>query len=825
MVSSFAPRKGPPLDRPRYLPHFCAMTLPIESVLPDLVHALLRKGTAVLQAPPGAGKTTMVPIALLPHISGRIVMLEPRRIAARTAAARIAELMGEPLGNSVGYRMRGDSVAGSRIEVVTEGILTRMLQSDPELSGTGCLIFDEFHERSLQADLGLALALEVRGALRDDLHILVMSATLDAAPVAALLDDAPVITSEGRMFPVETHWADTALAPAQRRGRALADAVAAQVRSALSTHAGSALVFLPGQGEINMVAQRLTDLPADIAVRPLYGAMPIAAQRAAIAPAKQGRKVVLATSIAETSLTIEGVRIVIDAGLARRARFDPASAMSRLVTERVTRAEAEQRRGRAGRMEPGVCYRMWTKGEEGALAAFAPPEIVDADLVPLALELATWGAQASDLCFLTPPPDRALAEAYTLLHDLGCIDRTGLTAHGRATAAVPAHPRLAHMLLNSGGSGRDAADLAALIESRDPMRGAGSDLSRRLKAIHTPEFSEIRREAKRLVRFTSKSGAKHSAGALLSLAYPDRIAKRRPGDAPRFHLSGGKGVKLAPDDALAAQTMLVVAETDGHPTEATIRLALPVTLPEIRDLHANRMNDVDVCEWSKRHRKVEPRQRTMLGALILEDRHWPDAPDDAIAAGLVEGVRQLGLDVLGWSKASRLLCTRIAFVGAPLPDVSDETLLATLEDWLAPHLHGQRSAGDLGRFDPHEAILNLLDWPQRQILDERAPSQFTAPTGTRCPIDWSDPAHPSVEVRLQEMFGLTRHPTVNGIPLRLDLLNPARRSVQTTSDLPGFWQTSYADVRKDMRGRYPRHPWPEDPAAAPPTNRVKPRGT
>ncbi|SOH94583.1 ATP-dependent helicase HrpB [Monaibacterium marinum] len=801
------------------------MTLPIESVLPDLVKALCDHGTAVLQAPPGAGKTTMVPIALLPRIAGRIVMLEPRRIAARTAAARIAELMGEPVGQSVGYRMRGDSVAGSRIEVVTEGILTRMLQSDPELTGTDCLIFDEFHERSLQADLGLALALEVRGALRDDLHILVMSATLDAEPVAELMGGAPVITSEGRMFPVETHWAETALPPAQRRGRALADAVATQIRSAIAENEGSALVFLPGQGEINMVAQRLNDLPADISVRPLYGAMPIAAQRAAIAPAKQGRKVVLATSIAETSLTIEGVRIVIDAGLARRARFDPASAMSRLITERVTRAEAEQRRGRAGRMQPGVCYRMWTKGEEGALAAFAPPEITDADLVPLALELATWGAQASDLSFLTPPPDRALDEAYALLHDLGCIDRTGLTAHGRAAAAVPVHPRLAHMLLMAGGSGPLAADLAALLGARDPMRGAGSDLNRRLKAFRTPEFTEIRKEAKRLARFAAKSGPKHSAGALLSLAYPDRIAKRRPGDAPRFHLSGGKGVKLAPDDPLAAQTMLIVAETDGHLTEAAIRLSLPVTLPEIRDLHANRLQQVDICEWSKRHRRVEPRQRTMLGALILEDQHWPDAPDADIAAGLVVGIRQLGLDVLGWSKASRLLRTRIGFVGAPLPDVSDQALLDTLPDWLAPHLHGQRSAGDLGRFDPLEPLLNLLDWPQRQMLDERAPSHFTAPTGTRCPIDWSDPAHPATEVRLQEVFGLTTHPTVNNIPLRLDLLSPARRPVQTTSDLPGFWATSYMDVRKDMRGRYPRHPWPDDPAAAPPTNRVKPRGS
>ncbi|QPH52541.1 ATP-dependent helicase HrpB [Pontivivens ytuae] len=794
------------------------MSLPIDPILPELVSALTAQRRAVLQAAPGAGKTTRVPLALLEAIPGKIVMLEPRRVAARAAAARLAESLGEEPGRTIGYRMRGESMRGNRIEVVTEGILTRMLQSDPELPGIGCIIFDEFHERSLQADLGLALSLEVAGALRDDLHLLVMSATLDAQPVADLMGGAPVITSKGRAFPVETRWAERPL-PA-RHGRQLADAVAAQVREALNED-GSILVFLPGAGEIRAVAERLTGLPKDIAVRALYGAMQLKAQRAAIAPARDGRKIVLATSIAETSLTIEGVRIVIDAGLARRARFDPGSGMSRLVTERVTKAEAEQRRGRAGRTAPGLCYRMWTKGEEGGFAPYPLPEIAEADLAPLALELAAWGAEAADLPFLTQPPEKTLAEARALLTELGCLDATGITAHGKAVAALPTHPRLGHMLLTGG---RAAADLAALLEARRPIL-PGADITPYVRALPRDlQLAEAREIAKRLRRLAPDRPAL-SPGALLSLAYPDRIARRRSGKDPRYHLSGGKGAKLPPDDALAGETMLVVADTDGHPTEATIRLAAPVTMADIRELHGNRIAEVATCDWSKRNRRIEPRLREMLGALILDERHWKDAPPEAIGAALAEGIRDLGLDVLNWTSAAKRLRARIALVGSPLPPVNDTALLDTLEDWLVPHLNGQRSAEDLARFDPHDALFALLDWPQRQRLDAEAPSHFTAPTGSKVPVDWSDPAQPGIAIRLQELFGLTEHPRVGRTPLRIDLLSPAGRPVQTTSDLPGFWASSYADVRKDMRGRYPKHPWPEDPAVAAPTRRAKPRGT
>ncbi|RED17821.1 ATP-dependent helicase HrpB [Pontivivens insulae] len=799
------------------------MSLPIEPILPDLVATLRTHNRIVLQAPPGAGKTTMVPLALLPEVPGKIVMLEPRRVAARAAAARLADLLGEPLGTQVGYRMRGDAKPGSRIEVVTEGILTRMIQSDPELTGIGTVIFDEFHERSLQADLGLALTLEIAEALRDDLNIVVMSATLDAGPVADLIG-AEIITSEGRSYPVETRHIPRPLKPEERRGQRLATHVAATVRQALAEEDGSILVFLPGQGEIARTAALLTDLPSDVEVHQLFGAMKLADQRRAVAPADQGRKVVLATSIAETSLTIDGVRIVIDAGLARRARFDPASGMSRLVTERVTRAEAEQRRGRAGRTAPGICIRLWTAGEEGALAAYPLPEIADADLTGLALDLAAWGATPDQLTFLTPPPDKALTEAQSLLQALNCLEGNGLTPHGKAVARLPVHPRLAHMLLRAGKSAPRAARIAALLEARGPRINDGSDMSRALDRLG--DRPELMREAKRLAKLVpARESEKINDGALLSLAYPDRIAKRRPGDRPRYHLSGGKGVTLDDADALAKQDMLVIAETDGHPTEAKVRAALPVTLSDLRPLHNSQFKTVTVCEWSRRHRRVDARERDMLGALVLEDRRWTDPPSDAVLSAALDGVRDLGLAALGWTKASRLLRTRISIAGSGFPDVSDATLLDSLPDWLGPHFHGQRTAADFADFDPLEALRAMLDWNAQQELDARVPAKFRAPTGTQVAIDWSDPTNPAIAIRLQELFGLTEHPTVAGLAIRLDLLSPAGRPVQSTSDLPGFWATSYADVRKDMRGRYPRHPWPEDPAQAEATRRAKPRGT
>lgn len=802
--------------------------LPIDAALPRLREALASDGRAVLQAPPGAGKTTRVPLALLPDVAGRIVMLEPRRLAARAAAERMAETLGEPVGQTVGYRMRGDSrVSGqTRIEVVTEGILTRMIQSDPELAGIGAVIFDEFHERSLAADLGLALAMEVRAALRPDLVLLVMSATLDAEPVAAHLGDAPLVTAHGRAFPVDTRWLDRPLA----RDARLAEAAADLTLRALAEQEGSALVFLPGEGEIRRVAALLEGrVPEGCAIRPLFGAMDIAAQRAAIAPAREGRKVVLATAIAETSLTIEGVRVVVDAGRARRARFDPGSGMARLVTERVTRAEAEQRRGRAGRLGPGVCYRMWTRGEEGALAAFPPPEIEVADLAGLALELAVWGARTADgLPFLTPPPEAAFGEARALLAQLGALDAQGaVTAHGRALAGHPLHPRLAHMLQLAG---RPAAPLAALLSDRDPLRG-DADVARRLAALKDPgrapadrrgALRRLAAEARRLAA-GAPDAAPRSPGEMLALAYPDRVALRRPGEDPRFLLSGGKGAALDPADGLAGQRLLAVADTDGDPREARIRLAAPLSEAGLRAAFPGQIAWHESCRWSRRAGRVVARRQERFGALVLDDRPWPDAPPEARAAAMLEGVRQLGLS---WTPRAARLRARIEAAraqGADLPPSDDDSLLETAEDWLLPHLAGIETAAAWRGFDLAPALLARLDWAARQRLDALAPADFVTPLGRSVPIDYGE-AGPEVSVRLQELFGLTRHPEIAGKPLRITLLSPAGRPLQTTTDLPGFWSGAYGDVRKDMRGRYPRHPWPEDPASAAPTLRAKPRG-
>lgn len=799
--------------------------LPIDDVLGEVAGHVARAGRVVLMAPPGAGKTTRVPLALLEVVTGKIIMLEPRRLAARSAAERMASTLGERAGETVGYRMRGASEVSSatRIEVVTEGILTRMLQRDPELSGVGAVIFDEFHERSLNADLGLALIEEVRGALRDDLAVVVMSATLDAEPVAALLGDAPVVVSEGRAFPVETRWLD---APVGKRR--FDEAAADLVMEAAKAEAGSALVFLPGEGEIRRVEGLLKGrLPPDCAIRPLYGAMKFAEQRAAIAPCRSGRKVVLATSIAETSLTIEDVRIVVDTGRARRARFDPTSGMSRLVTERASKAEAEQRRGRAGRVAEGVCFRMWTRGEEGALPAFAPAEIETADLTGLALELAMWGASETDLAFLTPPPEGPLAEARALLRALDALDgEDRITPHGRAIAAQPLHPRLSHMLQKAG---RNAAKLAALLNERDPMRGAGVDLAIRTSAIERGDpradraaLARIREDAKRLAKGAPETEGL-SLGAMAALAYPDRVALRRKGDQARFLMSGGKGAVMDDGDPLAGARLIVVTDTDGAPRDAKIRQAAVITESELRALFADHIHWRETCGWNKRTGRVEARRQEMFGALILEDRQWRDAPDEAIALGALDGLRQIGLP---WTKPARLFQARVLLMGEDFPDLSDETLLATMEDWLLPHLKGEKTEAALKSLDITPALRAMLDWDQTQRLDREVPPAFTSPLGRKIPIDYSG-EHPEITARLQEMFGTTRHPTVGArrVPLRVTLTSPAHRPVQTTMDLPNFWKTSYADVRKDMRGRYPRHPWPEDPTEADPTLRAKRRGT
>jgi len=802
------------------------MDLPIDAIIPELVAALRAKGRAVLQAPPGAGKTTRVPLALLPEVKGRIVMLEPRRLAARAAAERMAQTLGEEVGATVGYRVRGDSAVGpsTRIEVVTEGILTRMLQDNAELPGIDVVIFDEFHERSLNADLGLALTWEVRGALRGDLWVIVMSATLDAGPVADLLDNAPLISSQGRAFPVETRWLPQPLPRDARLEASVADLVV----HAMGEVAGGCLVFLPGEGEIRRVEGALKGrLPDDVVIRPLFGAMKLADQRAAVRPEVQARKLVLATAIAETSLTIEDIRVVVDAGRARRARFDPGSGMTRLVTEPVSRAEAAQRRGRAGRVAAGVCYRMWTKGGEGALPAFPPPEIEAADLTALALELALWGG-ADGLAFLTPPPAGAMGEARALLLALGALDTSGrITKHGRTLARLPLHPRLGH-LVTLGGPG--AARLAAIMAERDPVRGQGVDLRLRLRALDAPRdfnadagvIARIRQEAKRLKRF--EAGPRRSPGAQAALAYPDRIGQRRPGEQPRFVLSGGKGAVMPDGDRLSGARLIVASDLDGNPREARIRGAVEVSEADIRELYADQIAWHDHCVWSRRHRRVEARQQERFGALVLEDRVWRDAPTDAMADALLDGIRDLGLDALGWSRRARLLRARVAF--SEVADVCDAALLDILPEWATPYLSGLKSAADLARFDPAPALEAWLGWDRLQAVSRLAPEGWKTPMGRTIAIDYSGDA-PEVSLRLQEVFGTTSHPLIgpDHLPLRVVLLSPAQRPVQVTTDLPGFWDGSYADVRKDMRARYPRHPWPEDPRQADPTLRVKPRGT
>jgi ATP-dependent helicase HrpB len=592
-------------------------------------------------------------------------------------------------------------------------------------------------------------------------------------------------------------------------------------------------VFLPGEGEIRRVAAQLAGrVPGDVTVHPLYGALPFAAQRAAIAPVIRGRKVVLATSIAETALTIQDVRVVVDAGLARRSRFDAGRGMSQLVTERVTKAEATQRRGRAGRVAPGVCYRMWTKGEEGGLAAFPPPEIAAADLTGLALDLAMWGARdATGLAFLTPPPDGPLAEARRLLCDLGALGADGtITDHGRRVAAMPLHPRLAHMLAVAGP---DAAGMAALLSGRDPLRGRGVDLALRHAALRDPArfgperpaLERIATEARRLRKIVSGHKGRDFAHAeQAALAYPDRIGQRRAGDAPRWVLSGGTGAMMDAGEPLAGARLIVATDLDGGGREARIRQAIEMSEAELRGLYADRIAWHDVCLWSKRDRAVQARRQERFGAVVLADQHWADAPAGAMARAMLDGVRQLGLP---WTNAARRFRSRVELLrgqGSALPDCSDEGLLATVEDWLLPHLAGVRTAEALAGFDILPALRDRLDWAQTQDLDRLAPSHFTTPLDRRVPIDYGGGA-PEITVRLQEMFGVTVHPTIGParLPLKVTLLSPGQRPVQTTTDLPGFWATSYADVRKDMRGRYPKHPWPEDPTVAEPTLRAKPR--
>jgi ATP-dependent helicase HrpB len=812
-----------------------ARMLPIHEALPALKAALAEQNAAVLVAPPGAGKTTVVPLELLAEPwmgEGKIILLEPRRLAARAAAERMAATLGEPVGLTVGFRVRMQSKvsAGTRIEVVTEGVFTRMILGDPELAGTSCVIFDEFHERSLDADLGLALARDAQGLLREDLRILVMSATLDGAAVAKLLADAPVIESRGRAWPVETHYLgrDDRLRLEDRAVRAVDRALAAET--------GSLLVFLPGQGEILRTAERLNERPrANVEIAPLYGALDPRDQDRAIAPAPSGkRKVVLATSIAETSLTIQGVRVVIDSGLARVPRFDPASGLTRLATVRVSRAAADQRRGRAGRTEPGVCYRLWDEAETRALPAYADPEILDADLSGLALDLARWGAKdASGLAFLDPPPAAAFAEARSLLIRLEALTDDGvLTPHGRALADIPLAPRLAHMVLKAAetGQARRAARIAALIAERN-LGGRDVDLRHRLDGLErdrSPRARDAKALADRWAGMTGKHGKidELSDGLLLAFAYPERIARAR-GPQGEFQLTSGRGAFVEPTDALGRETWLAVAELGGAERRDRILLAAPLEEAELIAAFAHQLTTENRLEESGAGR-LRAKRLTRLGRLVVRET-LDENPDPAlIAAALADRVRAEGVGVLPWGEAAQSLRRRVGFLrdSDPVwPDISDAALLASLDDWLAPILPGVRALSALKPEVLDGALRSLIPWDRQRRLEAEAPARWTAPTGNSFAIDYAADAGPRVDVRVQEVFGLTAHPSVGGVPLTFSLLSPGHKPIQTTKDLAGFWKGSWKDVRSDMRGRYPKHVWPEDPSTAAPTARAKPRGT
>lgn len=840
-------------------------SLPIDAVLPALRQALADRDEAVLEAPPGAGKTTRVPLALLGEswLAGqKILMLEPRRLAARAAAERLASELGEGVGETVGYRIRLDSKVGpnTRIEVVTEGILTRRLQEDPSLEGVGLLIFDEFHERSLDADLALALSLNGRALFRDEqpLKILLMSATLEGTRLSSLLNDAPVISSEGRMFPVSMQWGR----PFQP-GEFIEPRVVQTVLDALGTEAGSVLVFLPGQAEIRRVNQQLADAigdRSDVLLCPLHGELDLNAQRAAIEPAPKGkRKVVLATNIAETSLTIDGVRVVIDAGLARVPRFDPGSGMTRLDTQRISRASATQRAGRAGRLEPGVCYRLWSEAQHDQLAAYGAAEILQADLAGLALQLARWGVEPTQLTWLDLPPAAAYAQAQDLLARLGALTRKPgedwkLTPHGQSMAEVPAHPRIAHLLLRGHelGLGALACDVAALLGERDILRGAGADLHSRLTLLAGSERAakgsqggvQRARQLSRQYRGYLRGAARKPVvdpdhprwlGALLALAYPDRVAQQRRAGGAEYRLANGRAALFAEPDALMKQPWLVVADLGSRQGQREERIYLAAEFdPDLFDsVLAEQVTAFDQLDWDEREGVFRAERQRKAGELIISREPLTGLDDSARGQALLALVRRKGLELLPWTPELRQWQARVGLLRqmdlqtqseSEWPDVSNDALLETLDHWLLPYLGKVTRLSHFGNLDLSSILHNLLPWPLPQRLEELAPHHLTVPSGSSVRLDYSE-SPPILAVRLQELFGLADTPRIaNGRQIvKLHLLSPARRPVQVTQDLANFWRSTYAEVKKDLKGRYPKHYWPDDPLIAEPTARVKPR--
>jgi ATP-dependent helicase HrpB len=831
---------------------------PIKEALPALAKSLDERPAVLLEAPPGAGKSTIVPLVLLDSgwlKNQKILMLEPRRIAARAVANRMAALMGEAVGRTVGFRTRLETRVSrdTRIEVVTEGILTRMLQEDSALAGIGCVIFDEFHERSLNADLGLALCIECQQTLRDDLRILVMSATLDLEPLARLLKQAPIITAHGRTFPVSTHYVP------RRNDIAPELQVSQVVRSALQQHTGDILCFLPGAAEIRRVQRNLDEvgLERNVRVLPLYGDLEGAAQDAALAPAPAGqRKIVLATSIAETSLTIEGVRVVVDSGMRRYAEFDPTTGMSRLETGKVSQAAADQRRGRAGRLSEGDCYRLWSEGTHATLSAQTPPEILHADLAPLALELACWGAMdANGLAWLDPPPAAPLAQARDLLLRLEAIDAQGrVTPHGRALEKMGMHPRLAHMLVKSRdlGASRLACDLAAILSERDILRSApgirDADLRLRVSVLRGDERdlpsgisvdarakSQAQRSSNQWQRDLARGELDHAdlhdaTGILIAWAYPDRIARAR-GEGGRYLMSNGSGARFGEPQALTKSHFIVAAELDGAEREARIFLAAPIALPDIEKYFAAQITESQQIRWDEREGMIRAQRERRLGALVLEstDIRSPDA--DAMQQAALDGLRAFGIAKLPWTKElqqwrARIMLLREHKVPAPQPwpDLSDEALEKTLDAWAPPWLTGITRRDHFSRIDLGNALRSFLTHAQSTILEREAPTHFTVPSGSHIPIDYLDGETPTISVRLQELFGLTQTPAVAAgrQPLLLKMLSPAGRPVQITRDLVSFWNRGYHEVKKDLKGRYPKHYWPDDPYTAQATRRRRP---
>jgi len=816
--------------------------LPIDAALPGLTAALRAQNAAVLVAPPGAGKTTRVPLVLKGEAwaqnARRILVLEPRRLAARAAAERMAQTLGERVGDTVGLRVRYVSKVSrrTRIEIITEGVFTRLILDDPMLEGVAAVLFDEFHERSLDADLGLALARDVQQGLRADLRILVMSATIDGARIAKLLGDAPVIESEGRAFPVDTRYVG-------RDARPIEPQVADTIARAMRAEPGSLLAFLPGAAEIRRTFGLLdgrTEPATDVVT--LYGALASDEQDRAIAPAPAGRrKIVLATSIAETSITIQGVRMVVDCGLARVPRYEPDVGVTRLETVRVSRAAADQRRGRAGRTEPAVCYRLWDEPQTAALEPFARPEILAADLSSFALDLAAWGAGPEQLAFLDPPPRGAMAEARALLEELGAIDGDGrISAEGKLLRRLPLPPRLARMVVDAarGGAAAIAAEIAALITERG-LGGDDVDLRERLTALHrdrAPRARDARAMAQRWAQAAPEEsnaagGDEASAGALVALAYPERVAKNRGGASGAFLLVNGRGATVDPASPLAREPFLAVAELTGTAAHGRILSAAPVTLAEIEQRFANRIATREDIIFDAASAGLRGRRSRRLGAITLAEQPMPVAPNETTAQKLADGIAGLGIARLPWTKALQHWRDRVMFLRASeddeWPDLSDASLARTAAEWLTPLVADKTALGEITADKLSNALRTLVPWPLQRRLDAEAPTHFEAPTGSQVPIDYEAEGGPKIAIRVQELFGLDRHPAVAGgrVPLVIELLSPAHRPVQTTRDLPGFWRGSYAAVRTEMRGRYPKHPWPEDPIAAPPTRRAKPRGT